>query len=66
VKPSHLLLLEKMKAMVNSTEHGAIIFLSERTGGMTDVECVTNLRPDDQIKVLRDFLRKMEAKRGVS
>jgi hypothetical protein len=63
---THLLLLEKIREMINATEHGAIIFLSERTNGLTDIDSSSNLTPDDQITVLRDFLRKLEIKRGVS
>jgi hypothetical protein len=63
---SHLELLEVFKAMINNSPHGAIIILSERTGGTTDVEYVSNLQREDQIKVLRGMLQRIEAARGAT
>lgn len=64
MKP-HERLIEKWKAMVNETEHGAIIILSDRTGGVADIEYATNLQLENQLRILRKVVHRLE-RRGVA
>jgi hypothetical protein len=65
VKP-HQKLLEQLKVLLDDTPCGAIIILSERTGGATDVNYISNLSRADQAKVLEEFLAKVDQARGSS
>lgn len=57
-----LLLLEEFKRSVDATDCGAILLVTSTMGGLADVEISSNLKPEDQIRILQTFLQRLDGR----